>query len=109
MNLHESDLFGFNRRDFLKSGSFATLMAMMGGVELIAREEPAVAASPLRAKIKVAVIGLGSWGRELVKSLGTSEKSQLISICDTYAPILKRTAASAPGATPEWERKCRKC
>ena len=27
----------YNRRDFLKSGSFATLMSMMGGVELFAQ------------------------------------------------------------------------
>src|SRR5436190_11557386 len=100
MNLHESDLFGFNRRDFLKSGSFATLMTMMGGVELIGRaEEPA--SDPISGpKVKVAVIGLGSWGREIVKAIGTLDHGELASICDTYAPILKRTAASAPGATP---------
>jgi predicted dehydrogenase len=36
-----------------------------------------------------------------VKALYTLDKNaQLVAICDSYAPILKRTAASAPGATP---------
>jgi predicted dehydrogenase len=102
MNPNESDAFGFNRRDFLKSGSFATLMTMMGAVELVA-DEPAktAAASASGAKVKIAVIGQGVWGREIVHTLlGDDLKDlvELVAICDTYAPILRRAAAAAPGA-----------
>jgi hypothetical protein len=38
-DMNENDLLGFNRRDFLKGSSAATLMSMLGGVELLAREE----------------------------------------------------------------------
>jgi predicted dehydrogenase len=100
MNPNESDLFGFNRRDFLKSGSFATLMTMMGGVELLGRAEDALPDASTGVKVKVAVIGMGAWGREMVKTLGTVDQAELASICDTYAPILKRAAAGAPGAAP---------
>jgi hypothetical protein len=34
MNEKEHDALGYNRRDFLKGGSVATLMTMLGGVEL---------------------------------------------------------------------------
>src|SRR5258706_10788504 len=90
-----------NRRDFLKSGSFATLMTMMGGVELFA-DAPAETPKPADngPKVKVAVIGLGAWGREIVKALGTLPKAELVAICDTYAPIMRRAAATAPKAAP---------
>src|SRR5438067_1366161 len=105
MNEIESDVSGFNRRDFLKSGSFATLMTMMGGVELYADAPEPAKPSASGPKVKVAVIGLGAWGREIVKALGTLEKAEVVAICDTYAPILRRTAATAPNAAqiPEYK------
>jgi hypothetical protein len=30
----ENDVYPFNRRDFIKGGSVATMMALMGGVEI---------------------------------------------------------------------------
>src|SRR5437899_6591357 len=99
MNQFESDALGFNGRDFLKSGSFATLMTMMGGVELFA-DAPAEApkASDTGPKVKVAVVGLGAWGREIANALGTLPKAEVAAICDTYAPIMRRTAATVPKA-----------
>src|SRR5947207_7639305 len=108
MNEIESDAFGFNRRDFLKSGSFATLMTMMGGVELIAQEEQRPAKTATGAKVKVAVIGLGAWGREIVRTLGTEKLTpfgELVAICDTYAPSLRRAAAAAPAAAKVADHK----
>ena len=35
MNENETNALDFNRRDFLRSGSVATLMTMLGGVELL--------------------------------------------------------------------------
>jgi hypothetical protein len=60
MNENENEALGYNRRDFLKGGSVATLMTMLGGVELFAQTnaEPAGATKAPVVKIKVAVIGL---------------------------------------------------
>ncbi len=71
MNENESDALGYNRRDFLKGGSVATLMTMLGGVELFAQTNaaPAGEANTPAVKIKVAVIGLGAWGREIINTL----------------------------------------
>ena len=71
MNENENEALGYNRRDFLKGGSVATLMTMLGGVELFAQTNaaPAGDAKAAAVKIKVAVIGLGAWGREIINTL----------------------------------------
>jgi predicted dehydrogenase len=88
------------RRDFIKGGSLATLMTMLGGIELKARaaEAEAPAASQVK-KTRCAVIGLGSWGREIVSTLSRIERAEIAAVCDTYGASLKRAARSAPGAT----------
>jgi len=89
-----------NRRDFLKGGSFATLMAMLGGVELISRAP--VQAADLETlvpfQVGCGVIGLGSWGREIISTLSRLKTAQLIALCDPYPASLKRAANSAPKA-----------
>jgi predicted dehydrogenase len=106
MNDNESDALGYNRRDFLRGGSVATLMTMLGGVELFAQTN-AVPAGETKApavKIKVAVIGLGAWGREIINTLARMPQAtppldaEIAAICDTYPASLKRTASAAPGA-----------
>jgi predicted dehydrogenase len=113
MNEHESDALGYNRRDFLKGGSVATLMTMLGGVELFAQTNaaPAGEAKGAAVKIKVAVIGLGAWGREIINSLTRMPQAELpidaeiAAICDTYPASLKRAATAVPGAvqTPDYK------
>jgi hypothetical protein len=95
MNENESDALGYNRRDFLKGGSVATLMTMLGGVELFAQTNaaPAGEAKAPTIKIKVAVVGLGAWGREILNTLGRMPQAELpidaeiAAICDTYKPL----------------------
>lgn len=89
---------GFNRRDFLKGGTWATLMAMLGGVRLRAETPEAAPAEAAGPKVRCAVIGLGAWGREIVATLGRIPQAQLTAICDTYPASLRRTAGAAPGA-----------
>jgi predicted dehydrogenase len=100
--MHEpgNELFGYNRRDFLKSGSFTTLMTMLGGVELFAPSTPVLAEENKQAvrSIKVAVIGLGAWGREILTTLGRSEHAEVAAICDTYGAYLRRSGKLAPKA-----------
>jgi predicted dehydrogenase len=106
MNENESEVLGYNRRDFLRGGSVATLMTMLGGVELFAQTNaaPSGETQAPAVKIKVAVIGLGAWGREIINTLARMPQAtppidaDIAAICDTYPASLKRTASAAPGA-----------
>jgi len=92
-----------NRRDFLKNASLASMMAMIGGVELKA-DEPAKAAAgasadltpiPKPPPINVGVIGLNEWGREILRQLALLPSDPLhgahvVAICDNYPAALRR-------------------
>jgi predicted dehydrogenase len=93
----------FNRRNFLKNTSLATVMAMMGGVELHAEDaakstnsSDALTVVPPGPKVKFGVIGLGTRGREALHELALLpndvEKinAEVVAICDTYPPALRR-------------------
>src|SRR5437867_11303211 len=98
--MNKSGTAEVKRRDFLKGGSFATLMTMLGGVELITRA-PARAAdleTLVPFQVKCAVIGLGNWGREIIATLSRLKTAQLVAVCDTYPASLKRAANAAPAA-----------
>ncbi len=100
MNHSNDNDADFNRRDFLKGSSFAALMTMMGGVQLMAQsasetKSPEKDSGP---KVKVAVIGLGSWGREILDQLGRLEKAEVVAICDNYPAMMRRSATKAPEA-----------
>jgi predicted dehydrogenase len=100
MNENENNAQDFNRRDFLKGGSVATLMTMLGGVQIFAQTNtPAQKGIAfVGPKIKVGVIGLGAWGREIVNTIAVSEAGEVAGICDTYAASLKRGSKEAPNA-----------
>lgn len=89
MNENENSAPGYNRRDFLKGGSVATVMTMLGGVELFAQtnEAPASGEKKVAIKNKIAVIGLGAWGREILNTLATIPEADVVAICDTYPEI----------------------
>ena len=113
MNENENDALGYNRRDFLRGGSAATLMTMLGGVELFAQTNaaPAGATKEPAVKIKVAVIGLGAWGREIINTLTRLRQAEdpvdaeIVALCDNYPAAFKRIASAAPGAaqTPDYQ------
>lgn len=88
------------RRDFLKGGSLATFMTLLGGVELVAQQEPKADASPPAGQVKCAVIGCGVWGREIVTTLSRVSTAQVTAICDPYPAYLKRAGRLAPDAKP---------
>lgn len=95
------DSLEFNRRDFLRGGSVATLMTMLGGVPLIAQTTSAAEQTSSGPKLPLALIGLGPWGREILTTLGQQEEAQVAAICDSYGAFLRRSAKTAPGAVPE--------
>jgi len=100
--MHQADRTptDFNRRDFIKGSSFAALMTMMGGVELMAQPATERKLSTLgpKPKVKVGLIGLGPWGRELLDQLGRLEQADIAAICDSYPAMVRRSATKAPGA-----------
>jgi predicted dehydrogenase len=98
MNASEINSLDFNRRDFLKTGSAATLMTMLGGVELIAETSTTPEPKKPNIKTKVAVIGLGTWGREILNTLAVLDEADIAVICDTYPASIRRSASSAPKA-----------
>src|SRR5437773_6151904 len=98
--MNKTETVELNRREFLKGSSFATLMTMLGGVELITP-------TPARAvdletlvpfQVKCAVIGLGAWGREIVATLSRLKTAQVVAVCDTYPASLKRGTSAAPNS-----------
>lgn len=100
MNKVETDSMEFNRRDFLRGSSVATLMTMLGGVDLFAQAtpEPESKAQDQVTKVKCAVIGLGAWGREILNTLALIPQADVAAICDTYPAFLKRSSSIAPAA-----------
>lgn len=102
MNNNQSN--DYNRRDFLKGTSIATLMAMMGGVELRAEDpKPAPADAPLTAipvgpTVKYGIIGLGPWAREIITELGKLPNAPVVAICDKYPASLRRAGDACPNA-----------
>jgi len=88
----------FNRRDFIKGGSVATVMAMLGGVELLAQTTETPPPDVSGNKVRVAIIGCGVWGREILKMLGRQEQAEVVALCDIYPAAMRRCAADAPGA-----------
>ncbi len=104
--MNENDSLDFNRRDFLKSSSVATIMTMLGGVELFAQTNAAPAETQgIGTKVKVAVIGLGAWGRELVNNLARIPQAEIAAICDTYPSSVRRCSELAPGAAKTGDYK----
>jgi predicted dehydrogenase len=97
MNENESNVLDFNRRDFLKTGSATTLMTMLGGVELFGETSAAPSREEkVESKIKLGVIGLGTWGREILNTLAVVKQADVAAICDTYAASVRRAASLAP-------------
>ncbi len=104
MRQNEPNAPEVNRRDFLKGGSLATLMTLLGGVELKAQQAeqstPYDANKVVGAPVKCAVIGLGLWGRELLGTLARLPQADIAAVCDTYPSSLRRGTNIAPKASP---------
>ncbi len=100
-----------NRRDFLKNTSLATLMTLMGGVELRAADTTNSAAAdaltpiPPPPTVNFGVIGLNEWGKEILHQLSLMEArgvhyAPVVAICDNYSHALKKAGSEAPNAKP---------
>ena len=96
--LAELDL---NRRTFLKGSSLATMMAMMGGIPLIAAESTPEGATKYKTTsppVNCGVIGLGPHGRDVLQALARLPNAPVVAICDSYQAFLNRSKELAPKA-----------
>jgi predicted dehydrogenase len=90
-----------SRRDFVKTSSFAAAFAMLNAGEIFAEDKKPeagiVAAGP---PVKCAVIGVGTWGREILNTLARFPKAEVIAICDHYESegFQRRIKEAAPKA-----------
>jgi len=109
MSTPVSDL---NRRDFVKAGSLASLMAALGGVPITAQDAPKPAEGtlpvpkadpnykekPVGPPVKFGIIGLGAQGREVISQLAKLPNGPVAAICDNYKSSIRRAAEAAANA-----------
>jgi predicted dehydrogenase len=118
----ESASADLNRREFVKAGSFAAMIAAMGGVPLNAQEvqkaeqaagaaggegkvlppptkDPNYKEKPPAKPLKIGVIGLGTQGRDILTLLGKLPNGPVVALCDNYKAAFRRAAEAAPKAT----------
>ena len=61
--------------------------------------EVAQQTAPSGPPVKLAIIGLGSRGREILTALARVPSADVAMVCDLYAPAVRRAGEIAPGAT----------
>src|SRR5262245_31302641 len=93
-----TDFHDFNRRDFVKTSSFAAAMSMRVGGPSIAATEKSDSPSTSKATVKCGVIGCGIWGREILAQLARLPKAEVVAVCDHYEAFLNRGKEAAPKA-----------
>lgn len=99
-----------NRRDFMKTGSLAAIIAAMGGVPITAQDaveegtlavpkaDPNYKEKPLAPPLAFGVIGLGTQGRHIVDTLARLPNAPIVGLCDTYRAAFRRAVEAAPEA-----------
>lgn len=91
---------GFDRRDFLK-GAAATMALLLTAEGLSSAQAAAAegaAPAPAGPSVKIGVIGLGAWGKEIVTALAKMPSFQVTAICDTYEAFVTRAGKIATNA-----------
>jgi predicted dehydrogenase len=86
------------RRDFLKGMAATSLMLLLTEDDLAAStpiQDPLPAGPPVR----FGIVGLGSWGKQILASLSALPSAQLVAICDTYPPYVTKGLEIAPRAS----------
>jgi predicted dehydrogenase len=85
-----------DRRDFIKLTA-AAMLTVFSEEELSAKGLYHLP-GPTGAPVKLGVIGIGQWGREILATLSRLPSAEVAAICDTYEPYLKRGIEGAPKA-----------
>jgi len=74
-----------NRREFLTAAVGVAVTAGVGSLAADSKEEP----------VRVAVVGAGGRGSDLIRKLSTIAEARIVAVCDDYEPHLKNSAAYA--------------
>jgi predicted dehydrogenase len=82
------------RRDFLKTAAAGVLV--LWTEEELAKASPIRQTKPSGPPVKIGVIGLGLWGREILATLSRQDSGVVTAICDTYEPYLNKGREIAP-------------
>lgn len=82
-----------SRRSFLKKSS---LVPLSGALAALRTEEARSAA--FDEPVQAAIIGFGSWGREIASTLSRIEDVHVAAVVDTYDVMLTRAERSVPDA-----------
>lgn len=85
------------RRNFLK-GAAAMMALFLTEKEMLASPPPEERPVP-GPPVKIGVVGLGAWGKEILSTLSRLPSAQVTAICDHYEPYLKKSTEIAPKAT----------
>ena len=97
----QTEKVDLNRRNFLKGGSMASVMAVMASGKDVLQPSPSLAqAASTNAgpPVKFGVIGCGYHGRDIVGTLAVLPNAPVVALCDHYGAFLRRTGRSAPDA-----------
>ena len=86
-----------SRRDFLKTAAGSLLVVFTQ--DELAKAAISQETAPVSPAVKLGVIGIGQWGKEILSSLSRLPSAQVAAICDPYEPALKRGLEIAPKAT----------
>ncbi|HKR60525.1 MAG TPA: Gfo/Idh/MocA family oxidoreductase [Pyrinomonadaceae bacterium] len=85
-----------SRRDFLKTAAGSLLVVFTQEDVAKSSTQELAAVSPA---VKLGVIGIGQRGKEILSSLSRLASAQVVAICDSYEPALKRGQEIAPRAS----------
>ena len=85
-----------SRRDFLKTAAASVVVVFTQEDVAKSSAQELAAVSPA---VKLGVIGIGQRGKEILSSLSRLASAQVVAICDSYEPALKRGQEIAPRAS----------
>jgi predicted dehydrogenase len=82
------------RRGFLKGAAAAVMFLLEEEASADALQDSPPAGPP----VKLGLIGVGPWGREILAALSRLPSAEVAAVCDVYAPYLKKGLEIAPKA-----------
>jgi len=83
-----------NRRTFIQQSSVIVLGTASLGIPSYSSLAP----------VRVAVVGTGGRGTDLIRKLSTIERAQIVAVCDDYLPHLQGGATAAGNGVQTYER-----
>lgn len=89
---------GIDRREFLKGAAAAAILFTTKDLFAADAVNAAEAAAFTGPAVKVGVVGLGVWGKDVLATLSRLPSVQVTAICDTYEPFVKRAVKVAEKA-----------